>query len=266
MPSTALYTAACANANHMIPSALFSPAPFGGAPAMVLTEIAFQSVMTAASAAAGGWTAEAGSAAVNAALMPRAARMATKPVAGVDGVLTAAGARVEDVGHIRERDAGLDARVVLRLRVVVPRAVAGARDEAGLVVHLRLGDHELAVLEVGDAEVRDGTLRLLRQFLPGHVVVDRVGVVVPDPAEDVGRVLDVDVLAVDRLVVLRLRAGPGRAAHCLDERGHPCRRSVGVVRRHPGRCVVDRAGLPPAPEDEVDHRGHLDVPAEVRHV
>src|SRR6478609_275865 len=80
MPSTALYTAACANANHMIPSALFSPAPFGGAPAMVLTEIAFQSVMTAGSAAAGGWTAEAGNAAVNAALMPRAARMATKPV------------------------------------------------------------------------------------------------------------------------------------------------------------------------------------------
>jgi hypothetical protein len=64
----------------MIPSALFSPAAFGAAPAMVLTEIAFQSVITAGSAAAGGWTADAGSAAVNTAPTASAASTAAKPI------------------------------------------------------------------------------------------------------------------------------------------------------------------------------------------
>src|SRR5215831_18620015 len=64
----------------MTPSALFSPAPFGAGPAIVLTEIAFQSVITAGSAAAGGWVAEAGSAAVNATPTATAASTAVKPI------------------------------------------------------------------------------------------------------------------------------------------------------------------------------------------
>src|SRR5215468_5981221 len=63
----------------MTPSALFSPAPFGAGPAIVLTAIVFQSVITAGSAAAGGWTADADSAAVNAPPMTSAASTAAKP-------------------------------------------------------------------------------------------------------------------------------------------------------------------------------------------
>ncbi len=148
----------------------------------------------------------------------------------------------------------------------MPCAVTGAGVEAGLVVLLRLRNHDLRVVEVGDPEVGDRALCLLGELEAADVVVDRVRVVVPDAPEHVRRVLDVDVLAVDGLVVLRLHAGPRRPAHRLDERRHPGGRAVRVVGRLAGRRVVERAGLAPAPEDEVDLRRHLDVSAEVRHV
>src|SRR5581483_7877903 len=81
--------------------------------------------------------------------------------ARVDGVLPARRSGVEDVRHVREGDARLDARVVRGRRVVVPGAVPGPGVEAGLVVHLRLRDHELAVREVGNSEMRDRSLCLL---------------------------------------------------------------------------------------------------------
>src|SRR5215471_11473341 len=64
----------------MTPTALFNPAPFGAGPAIVLTAIAFQSVITPGSAAAGGWSADAGSAAVNDAPTTSAASKAAKPI------------------------------------------------------------------------------------------------------------------------------------------------------------------------------------------
>jgi hypothetical protein len=39
--------------------------------------------------------------------------------------------------------------------------------------YLRLGDHELGVLQIRHAEVRDGPLRFLRELETRHVVVDR---------------------------------------------------------------------------------------------
>ena len=73
----------------------------------------------------------------------------------------------------------------------MPGAVAGAGVEALFAVLLRLGDHELAVLQVGHAEVHAGAIGLLGELQPRDVHVGRVRVVVPDSAELVRRVLDV---------------------------------------------------------------------------
>ncbi len=65
----------------------------------------------------------------------------------------------------------------------MPGAVACAAVETGFVVELRLGDDELTVAQVGDPEVGDGTIRLLGELKAADVVVDGIGVVVPDAAE-----------------------------------------------------------------------------------
>src|SRR5436305_13663059 len=107
-------------------------------------------------------------------------------------------------------------------------------------------------MQVGDPEVRDGTLGFLGELEARDAVVRRISVVVPGPAEDVRRVLDVHFLAVVQLVILRLAAGPRRATHRLDERGHPRRGTVRVIGGHAGRRMVEGPGLTPTPEDAGD--------------
>ena len=175
----------------------------------------------------------------------------------VDEVLAAAEAGVEHVGHVREGDALLHARVVRGCRVVVPGAVVVGL-EPGLVVLLRLGDDDLGVVQVGHAEVLNGARRLLGDLEAREVVVDGVGVVVPDPTQLVGRVADEGVRTVGvGLVVLGLDP---------DEGVHQCPGAIRVRGGTAGRGVVEGAALSPAPEDQVDARSDLDVAAEVGHV
>ena len=77
--------------------------------------------------------------------------------------------------------------------------------------------------------------------------------------------------SVSGLVVLRLHAGPLRAAELLGEVEHPLARAVGVAgdgvaRRDGWRRGAEGARVAPAVEDQVDLGADLDVAAEVRHV
>ena len=181
-----------------------------------------------------------------------------------------------------------------RVGVVVERAVT-RRDRVRVAVVRRLSDDEVRVAQIGDVEmggrargfcgeVRVGvarTGRVARRRL--RQAADRVGVVDPDARQLIGRVGDVLVErlsggVVDRLVVLRLRPGPLRAAELTDPVSHVLAGVIGVALQRRGRRALDDllgaarlargecALLTPAPIDDVDVRRGLNVTAPVGHV
>ena len=184
----------------------------------------------------------------------------------------------------------VDPALDVRVGVVVERAVPG-RQRVRVAVDRRLGDHDVRVRQVGDAEVADRPGSLLREVRVGVRRTRRVArgglrkpgdvvrVIDPDPAELVLRVGD-EVLGAARvgLVVLGLDARPVSPAHLRDEVGHPLAGAVGIAgERRARRPLGDRlararaagsesALLAPAPVDDVDLRRGLDTSAVVGHV
>src|SRR6266853_2987750 len=185
---------------------------------------------------------------------------------GIDEILAASAAGVEYVRHVDERHARSHARIRQRRREIVPGAV-GVLVEAGLIELLRGGDHDLRIGQVCNTEVQRTTGAFLGELEWAQIVVYGTGVVVPDARELVRRIADIGIGAiVIALVLLGGDLAPGRSAHRRDKARHQCANTVGIARRVSGGCVIERARLAPAPEDEVELWLRLHVTAEIRHI